>query len=138
MFSTWSTILSPFFPSKVNCHCPSSCVRSSPCSVSTVSDSESVGSSANSSVSYSASTSAVTSASKFMAATGVGLGWFLALLLVTGDLGGIAFFGAVAAATAGGTGLGLVTLAGLPTYTFRGTLACVGVTAGGPAGAAIA
>ena len=44
----------------------------------------------------------------------------------TGGLGGVAFFGAAAAATADGEGLGLATLADLC------TLACGGVTAGGP------
>ena len=78
------------------------------------------------------------SASKSVAATGVGVGWFLVLLLVMGSLGGEAFFGATAAAAAGGTGLGLATLAGLPTCTFRGTLACGGVTTGGPAGTTVA
>ena len=48
------------------------------------------------------------------------------------------FLGATAAAATGGTGLGLAILAGLPTCAFRGTLACGGVTAGGPAGAVIA
>ena len=71
-----------------------------------------------------------------MAAIGVGVGWFLVLLLVTGGLGGVAFFGAAAAAD--GEGLGLATLAGLPTCAFHGTLACGGVTAGGPTGAATA
>ena len=46
----------------------------------------------------------------------------------------MAFFGAAA----DGEGLGLATLAGLPTCAFHGTLACGGVTAGGPAGAAAA
>ena len=67
-----------------------------------------------------------------MAATGVVVGWFLVLLLVTGGLGGETFFGATAAAAAGGTGLGLAILAGLPTCAFRSTLACGGVTAEGP------
>ena len=116
MFSIWPTILSPFFPSKVNCHCPSNWAGSSPCSDSIISDSESVGSSANSSVSYSASTGAATSASKSVDATGVVIGWFLVLLLVTGGLGGETFFGATAVAAAGGTGLGLAILAGLPTW----------------------
>ena len=89
-------------------------------------------------MSYSASTRAVISASKSVTATGVGVGWFLDLLLVTGGLGGKAFFGATAAAAAGGTGLGLAILAGLPTCAFRGTLVCGGVTAGGPVGAAAA
>ena len=89
-------------------------------------------------MSYSASTGAVTSASKSVAATGVGIGWFLVLLLVTGGLGGETFLGATAAAAAGGTGLGLAILAGLPTCAFRCTLACGGVTAGGPAHATIA
>ena len=88
-------------------------------------------------MSYSASTGAVISASKSVAATGVGVGWFLVLLLVTGGLGGEAFFGATAAAAAGDMGLGLAILTGLPTCAFRGTLACGGVTAGGPAGVAI-
>ena len=44
------------------------------------------------------------SASKSVAATGVGVGWFLVLLLVTGGLGGEAFLGATAAAAAGGAG----------------------------------
>ena len=87
-------------------------------------------------MSYSASTGAVTSASKSVAATGVGVDWFLVLLLVRGGLGGEAFLGAAAATAAGGTGLGLATLTGLPTCAFHGTLACGGVTAGGPAGAA--
>ena len=73
-----------------------------------------------------------------MAATGVGVGWFLVLLLVIGGLSGKTFLGATAAAAAGGTGLGLAILASLPTCAFRGTLACGGVTAGGPAGATIA
>ena len=89
-------------------------------------------------MSYSASTGAVTSASKSVAATGVGVGWFLVLLLVTGGLGGETFFGATAAAAAGGMGLGLAILAGLPTCAFHSTLACGGVTAEGPAGADIA
>ena len=89
-------------------------------------------------MSYSASTGAVTLASKSVAATGVGVGWFLVLLLVTGGLGGETFLGATAAAAAGGMGLGLAILAGLPTCAFRGTLACGGVTAGGHAGAVIA
>ena len=55
-------------------------------------------------MSYSASTGAVTSASKSAAATGVGVGWFLVLLLVMGGLGGETFLGATAAGTAGGTG----------------------------------
>ena len=79
----------------------------------------------------------MTSASNSVAATGVDVGWFLVLLLVTGGLGGAAFFGAPAAAAAGDTGLGLAVLTGLPTCAFRGTLACGGVTAGGPAGAVI-
>ena len=73
-----------------------------------------------------------------MAATGVGAGWFLVLLLVTGGFGGVTFFGAAAAAAADGGGLGLATLAGLPTCAFHGTFACGGVTAGGPTGAAAA
>ena len=89
-------------------------------------------------MSYSASTGAVTSASKSVAATGVVVGWFLVLLLVTGGLGGETFLGATAATAAGGIGLGLAILAGLPTCAFRGTLACGGVTAGGPAGMAVA
>ena len=89
-------------------------------------------------MSYSASTGAVTSASKSVAATGVGVGWFLILLLATGGLGGGFFLGATAAAAAGGTALGFGILAGLPTCSFRGTVACGGVTAGGPAGATIA
>ena len=89
-------------------------------------------------MSYSASTGAVISASKSVAATGVGIGWFLVLLLVTGGLGGVAFFGAAAAAATGGMGLGLGILAGLPTCAFYRTLACGGVTAGGPAGAVVA
>ena len=60
------------------------------------------------------------------------------MLLVTGGLGGETFLGATAVTAAGGTGLGLAILAGLPTCTFRGTLACGGVTAGGPAGADVA
>ena len=83
-------------------------------------------------MSYSASTGAVTLASKSVAATGVVVGWFLVLLLVTGGLVGETFFGAAAAVAAGGTGLGLAILAGLPTCAFRGTLACGGVTAEGP------
>ena len=89
-------------------------------------------------MSYSASTGAVVSVSRSVAATGVGAGWFLVLLLVTGGLGGVAFFGAAAAAMADGEGLGLATLAGLPTCAFHWTLACGGVTAGGPTGAAAA
>ena len=73
-----------------------------------------------------------------MAAIGVGVGWFLVLLLVTGGLGRVAFFGAAAATVADGEGLGLATLAGLPTCAFHGTLACGGVTAGGPTDAATA
>ena len=88
-------------------------------------------------MSYLASTGAVTSASKSAAATGVGVGWFLVLPLVMGGLGGEAFFGTTAAAAAGDTGLGLAVLTGLPTCAFHGTLACGGVTAGSPAGAAI-
>ena len=53
-------------------------------------------------------------------------------------LGGETFLGATAAAAAGGTGLGLATLVGLPTCAFRGTFAWGGLTAGGPAGATIA
>ena len=86
-------------------------------------------------MSYSASTGAVTSASKSVAATSVIVGWFLVLLLVTGGLGGETFLGATAAT--GGIGLGLAILAGLPTCAFHGTLACGGVTAGGPAGIAV-
>ena len=89
-------------------------------------------------MSYSASTGAVTLASKSVAATGVGLGWFLVLFLITGGLGGGIFLGTTAAAAAGGTVLGLGILAGLPTCAFRSTVACGGVTAGGPAGATIA
>ena len=89
-------------------------------------------------MSYSASTGAVTSASKSVAATGVVVGWFLVLPLVTGGLGGETFFGATAVTATGGTGLGLAILAGLPTCAFHGTLACGGVTAGGPAGVVIA
>ena len=77
------------------------------------------------------------SASKSVATTGVGVGWFLILLLATGGLGGF-FFGATAAATAGGPALGFGILAGLPTCAFRGTVACGGVTAGGPVCATIA
>ena len=88
-------------------------------------------------MSCSASTGAVTSASKSVAAIGVGIGWFLVLLLVMGGLGGEAFFGVTAAAAAGYTGLGLAVLTGLPTCAFRGTLACGGVTAGSPAGVVI-
>ena len=73
-----------------------------------------------------------------MAATGVGVGWFLVLPLVTGGLGGVAFLGTRAAAVADDEGLGLATLAGLPTCAFRGTLACGGVTAGDPTDAAAA
>ena len=58
--------------------------------------------------------------------------------LLQGGFGGETFLGATAAAAAGGTGLGLIILAGLPTCAFRSTLACGGVTAGGPAGATIA
>ena len=65
------------------------------------------------------------------------MGRFPVLLLVTGGFGGVTFFGAVAATTAGGTGLGLAALAGLPTCAFRGTLACGGVIAGDPAGMAV-
>ena len=89
-------------------------------------------------MSYSAFTGAVTSASKSVVATGVVVGWFLVLLLVTGGLGGETFLGAIAVATTGGAGLGLAILAGLPTCAFRGALACGGVTAGGPAGADVA
>ena len=89
-------------------------------------------------MSYSASTGAVTSASKSVAATGVGVGWFLILLLVTGSLGGGFFLGATAAAAIGGPALDFEILAGLPTCAFHGTVACGGVTAGGPAGATIA
>ena len=78
------------------------------------------------------------SASVSAAATKVGTGGFLVLLLVTGGFGGVTFFGAVAATAAGGVGLGLATLAGLPTCAFLGTLACGGVTAGDPAGMAVA
>ena len=53
-----------------------------------------------------------------------------------GGLGGETFFGATA--TAGGMGLGLAILAGLPTCPFHGTLACGGVAGEGPAGAGIA
>ena len=80
----------------------------------------------------------MTSVSKSVAATGVGIGWFLVLLLVTGGLGGETFFGATAVTAAGGRGLGLAILVGLPTCAFHGTLACGGVTAEGPAGAGIA
>ena len=47
------------------------------------------------------------------------------------------FLGAAAAAAAGGTALGFGILAGLPTCALRGTVACGGVTAGGPVGATI-
>ena len=86
----------------------------------------------------STSTGAAASASASAAATEVVTGRFLVLLLVTGGFSGVTFFGAVAAATAGGVGLGLTTLAGLPTCAFHGTLACGGVTAGDPAGTAVA
>ena len=129
--------MSPSSPSEISCHCSSSQTFSSPCADSTASGSESVGSSASSSVSYSASTGAAVSFSRSVAATGVGAGWFLVLLLVAGGLGGVAF-GAAAAAVADGEGLGLATLTGLPTCAFHGTLACGGVTAGGPTGAAAA
>ena len=88
-------------------------------------------------MSYSASTGAVTSASKSVAATGVDVGWFLVLLLVTGGFGGVTLFGTVAATMAGGTGLGLATLVGLPTCAFHGTLACGGVTVGDPTGVTV-
>ena len=90
------------------------------------------------SVSYSASTGAAISVSRSVAAIGVGVGWFLVLLLVTGGLGGVAFFGAAAAAVADGGDLGLATLVGLPTCAFHGALTCGGVTAGGPTGATAA
>ena len=61
----------------------------------------------------------------------------MTLPLITGGLGGGFFLGAAAAAAAGGTALGFRILAGLPTCAFRRTVACGGVTAGGPAGAAI-
>ena len=89
-------------------------------------------------MSYSASTGAVTSASKSVAATGVGVGWFLTLPLVTGGLGGGFFLGATVAAAVGGPALGFGILAGLPTCAFHGTVACGGVIAVGPAGATIA
>ena len=89
-------------------------------------------------MSYSASTGVVVSVSRSVAATGVDAGWFLVLLLVTGGLGGTTFFGAAAVAAADDEGLGLATFAGLPTCAFHGTLACGGVTAGGPTGAAAA
>ena len=111
---------------------------SSPCSESVASDSESVGSSAKPSVSLSTSTGAAASASVSAAATEVGTGGFLVLFLVTGGFGGVTLFGAVAATAVGGVGLGLATLAGLPTCAFRGTLACGGVTAGDPAGMTVA
>ena len=111
---------------------------SSPCSESVTSDSESVGSSAKPSVSLSTSTGAAASASASAAATEVVTGRFLVLLLVTGGFGGVTFFGAIAATAAGGAGLGLATLAGLPTCAFHGTLACGGVIAGDPAGMAVA
>ena len=60
------------------------------------------------------------------------------MLLVTGGFGRVTFFSAVAAAAAGGVGLGLATLAGLPTCAFRGTLAWDGVTVGDSAGIAVA
>ena len=59
------------------------------------------------------------------------------MLLVTGGFGGVTFFGAVAATATGGAGLGLATLAGLPTCAFRGTLAWGGVTVGDPAGVTV-
>ena len=137
MFSICSTALSPFSLSKVNCHCPSNWVLSSPCSESVASDSESVGSSAKPSVSLSTSTGVAASASISAAATGVDVGGFLVLLLVTGDFGGVTFFGAIAAAAAGGVGLGLATLAGLPTCAFHRTLAWGGVTVGDPTGVTV-
>ena len=51
-------------------------------------------------------------------------------------MGGL--LGAATAAVADGEGLGLATLTGLPTCAFGGTLACGGVAAGGPTGAAAA
>ena len=111
---------------------------SSSCSESVASDSESVGSSANPSVSLSTSTGAAVSASIPAAATEVGAGGFLVLLLVTGGFGGVTFFDAVAATAVGGVGLGLTTLVGLPTCAFRGTFACGGVTVGDPEGIAVA
>ena len=111
---------------------------SSSCSESVTSDSESVGSSANPSVSLSTSTGAAVSVSISAAATEVGAGGFLVLLLVTGGFGGVTFFGAIAASAAGGVGLGLTTLASLPTCAFHGTFACGGVTVGDPAGIAVA
>ena len=111
---------------------------SSSCPESVASDSESVGSSAKPSVSLSTSTGAAASVSVSAAATEVGTGGFLVLLLVTGGFGGVIFFGAIAATAVGGVGLGLATLAGLPTCAFHGTLACGGVTAGDPAGMTVA
>ena len=96
---------------------------SSSCSESVASDSESVGSSAKLSVSLSTSTGATASVSISAAATEVGAGGFLVLLLVTGGFDGVTFFGAIAATAADGVGLGLATLAGLPTCAFHGTLA---------------
>ena len=77
------------------------------------------------------------SVSASAAVTEVVTGKFLVLLLVTGGFGEVTFFGAVAATAVGGAGLGLATLAGLPTCAFRGTLACGGVIAGDPAGMAV-
>ena len=65
------------------------------------------------------------------------MGLFLTLPLATGGLGGGFFLGTAAAAAAGGTTIGFGILAGLPTCAFHGTVACGGVTAGGPAGATI-
>ena len=48
------------------------------------------------------------------------------------------FLGAAAAATVDGEGFGLATLTGVPTCAFCRTLACGGMTAGGPIGAAAA
>ena len=89
-------------------------------------------------MSYSAFSRAAVSVSRSGAATGVGAGWFLVLLLVTGGLGWVGFFGAAAAAMADGEGLGFATLDGLPTCAFRGALAYGGVTAGGPTDAVAA
>ena len=93
---------------------------SSSCSEPVASDSESVGSSANRLYHC---LPPLEPQSISAAATEVGAGGFLVLLLVTGGFDGVAFFDAIAATAAGGVGLSLATLAGLPTCAFRGTLA---------------
>ena len=131
MFSICSSVIPPSSPSGINCHCSSNSAFSSPGSDSAL-GSVSVGSLASSSVSYSASTGAAVLSSGSVTTTFTGAGWFLVLLLVTGGFGGVVFLGP--ATVARGVGLGLATLASLPTCALHGTFAGGGVTAGGAVG----